>query len=81
MGTLVLSSGGLVQGIVGHDEAFTLSLVIGITIIYGGFLVAERDRAPSLDAGDGGGRSSRRSSFPDGARGSSSTTVNVVGHL
>jgi hypothetical protein len=45
LGTLVLSSGGLVQGIVGHDEAFTLSLTIGITVIYAGFLVAERSRA------------------------------------
>jgi hypothetical protein len=45
LGTLVLSSGGLVQGIVGHDEAFTLSLAIGISIVYGGFLVAEGSRA------------------------------------
>src|SRR5262249_51875514 len=29
LGTLVLSSGGLVQGAVGHDEAFALSLAIG----------------------------------------------------
>jgi len=40
LGTLVLSSGGLVQGVVGHDEAFTLSLATGITVIYAGFLVA-----------------------------------------
>jgi hypothetical protein len=45
LGTLVLSSGGLVQGIVGHDEAFALSLAIGISIVYGGFLVAEGTRA------------------------------------
>ena len=31
LGTLVLSSGGLVQGVVGHDEAFVLSLAVGIT--------------------------------------------------
>jgi hypothetical protein len=41
-GTLVLSSGGLVQGLVGHDEAFALSLAVGITVIYAGFLVAAR---------------------------------------
>ena len=29
LGTLVLSSGGLVQGVVGHDEAFALSLAVG----------------------------------------------------
>jgi hypothetical protein len=40
LGTIVLSSGGLAQGIVGHDEAFTLSLAIGISVIYAGFLVS-----------------------------------------
>ncbi len=39
-GTLVLSSGGLIQGIVGHDEAFTLSLALGISVVYAGFLVS-----------------------------------------
>lgn len=41
LGTLVLSSGGLVQGFVGHDEAFALSLATGIAVIYAGFLVAD----------------------------------------
>jgi hypothetical protein len=45
LGTLVLASGGLVQGIVGHDEAFALSLAIGISVVYLGFLVAEGVRA------------------------------------
>ena len=40
LGTLTLSSGGLVQGVVGHDEAFTLSLAVGVSVIYAGFLVA-----------------------------------------
>ncbi len=40
LGTIVLASGGLVQGIVGHDEAFALSLAIGISVIYAGFLVS-----------------------------------------
>jgi hypothetical protein len=40
LGTLVLSSGGLVQGAVGHDEAFAATLAVGITVIYAGFLVA-----------------------------------------
>jgi len=44
LGTLVLSSGGLIQGVVGHDEAFTLSLAIGISVIYAGFLTAEGRR-------------------------------------
>jgi hypothetical protein len=42
LGTLVLSGGGTLQGILGHDEAFTVSLALGITVIYGGFLVAAR---------------------------------------
>ena len=46
-GTLVLSGGGLVQGIVGHDEAFTLSLAVGITVIYTGFLVAAHPPRPA----------------------------------
>jgi len=41
-GTLVLSGGGTLQGVLGHDEAFTLSLAAGITVIYAGFLVAAR---------------------------------------
>ena len=52
LGTLVLSSGGLVQGVVGHDEAFALSLAVGITVIYAGFVLASgrvRARAPAPD--------------------------------
>jgi len=45
-GTLVLSSGGLLQGFVGHDEAFALTLAVGIAVIYAGFLVADGSRAP-----------------------------------
>jgi hypothetical protein len=40
LGTLILSSGGLIQGSIGHDEAFTVSLAVGISVIYGGFLLA-----------------------------------------
>ncbi|MEX0663179.1 MAG: hypothetical protein WD598_00240 [Acidimicrobiia bacterium] len=46
LGTLVLSGGGLVQGIVGHDEAFTLTLAVGIGVIYAGFVTTQ-----SLPAG------------------------------
>lgn len=41
-GTLILSSGGLLQGVAGKDEAFVLSLASGISVIYAGFLVAAR---------------------------------------
>jgi len=40
LGTLVLSSGGLIQGFAGKDEAFVISLASGIAVIYAGFLVA-----------------------------------------
>jgi hypothetical protein len=59
LGTLVLSGGGVLQGAVGHDEAFAITLATGITIIYAGFLAAEGTHS----------RSSRRRSLPDGARG------------
>ena len=40
LGTLVLSSGGLIQGVAGKDEAFVLTLAVGISVIYAGFLCA-----------------------------------------
>jgi hypothetical protein len=42
LGTAILSSGGLIQGAIGHDEAFAITLALGITVIYGGFLIAAR---------------------------------------
>ena len=42
LGTLVLSGGGTLQGVLGHDEAFTLTLATGIAVIYAGFLIAAR---------------------------------------
>jgi hypothetical protein len=42
LGTIVLSAGGLAQGIVGEDEGFVLSLVLGITVIWLGFRLAVR---------------------------------------
>ncbi len=47
LGTLVLSSGGLIQGIAGKDEAFVISLASGIVVIYVGFLVAAGASATS----------------------------------
>ncbi|HEV2310553.1 MAG TPA: hypothetical protein VGU73_08520 [Acidimicrobiia bacterium] len=46
-GTLVLSSGGLLQGFVGHDSAFAATLAAGITVIYLGFVVAEGRPVPA----------------------------------
>lgn len=79
LGTLVLSSGGLVQGFAGKDEAFTLSLASGIIIISLGFVVAER-RAQTERSVVSSSRS-RRSTFPTKERGRASTTSTRVGHL
>ena len=71
LGTVILSSGGLVQGIVGHDEAFALSLAIGISVIYAGFVVASGVVRPSA----------RRTSLPASVRGNVSTSSTRVGSL
>jgi len=78
LGTLVLSSGGLLQGVVGHDEAFTLSLALGISVIYAGFLVSSPRRRPSDESSSG---SARRSTLPTGVRGSASTISTDAGTL
>jgi hypothetical protein len=74
-GTLVLSSGGLLQGAVGKDEAFALTLAAGIVVIYAGFAVASGRSSAARDA------STRRTSFPANVRGTVSTTSTRVGNL
>jgi hypothetical protein len=87
LGTLVLSSGGLLQGVVGSDEAFALTLAIGIAVIYGGFAVASGVRRQVVVGPDAGvdepasDDSSRRMSLPANDRGSDSTTSTRVGSL
>ncbi len=88
LGTLILSSGGLLQGIVGSDEAFAISLATGISVIYGGFVVASsvsRARVVDYDASvapaDDSEVSARRSSLPAKDRGSSSTSSTRLGSL
>jgi hypothetical protein len=58
LGVLVLSSGGLIQGAVGHDEAFALTLASGIAVIYAGFAVASSVPRPASV------RSARRGTLP-----------------
>ena len=90
LGTLILSSGGLLQGFVGHDEAFAMSLAAGISVIYLGFVVASAvsraavvgyDGSAEPDAPDDSDVSARRSSLPANDRGSSSTSSTRVGSL
>jgi hypothetical protein len=93
LGTLVLSSGGLLQGVVGHDESFALSLAIGITILYAGFVVAsgptprpavDLDAQLDEDSADSDGalsESARRNNLPANERGNTSDTSTRVGSL
>jgi hypothetical protein len=74
LGTLVLSSGGVLQGAVGHDESFTITLAAGIAVIYAGFVVASGGRAAASD-------SARRTTLPASVRGNASTTSTRVGSL
>jgi hypothetical protein len=46
LGTLVLGLSGTVAGRIGEVRAFALTLVIGITVLFSGFLVATRSSAP-----------------------------------
>jgi hypothetical protein len=52
LGTLILSSGGLLQGIVGSDDSFALTLAVGIAVIYGGFVVASGVKRSAVVAPD-----------------------------
>ena len=74
LGTLVLSSGGLLQGTLGHDESFVISLAAGIAVIYAGFVVASGARLARSE-------SARRTTLPASVRGNASTTSTRVGNL
>jgi hypothetical protein len=92
LGTLVLSSGGLLLGIVGSHEAYALTLVAGIALIYAGFAFAsgvritlspgaaarDEDRRQASEESD---ESERRSNLPANERGNSSTSSTRVGSL
>ncbi len=84
LGVLILSAGGLLQGIVGHDEAFTITLAGGIAVVYAGFTVASGQRRPATspvvslaDPDD----SARRASLPPNERGNDATSSTRVGNL
>jgi hypothetical protein len=70
-GALVLSASGTLAGRLGADRAFALTLLVGICVLFVGFLVASSAAQAS----------SRRSSLPLTLRGSSSTTSTFPGHL
>src|SRR5437868_10595537 len=72
-GTLILGASGLLNSVLGEMEGFAVTLAIGITVIYAGFMVSVT-AAPQE-------RSSRRSTFPTRPSGRESTKVTAVGHL
>jgi len=49
LGTLVLSAGGLLNSVVGEMNAFAISLVVGIAVIFAGFLVTMAGRPTRSD--------------------------------
>jgi hypothetical protein len=50
-GTLVLSASGTLAGRLGKDRAFVVTLLVGIVILFAGFLVAtSQRRRPTNDA-------------------------------
>lgn len=52
-GTLVLSASGTFAGRLGEERAFVLTLVVGIVVLFAGFLVASAGRAPTPSAAAG----------------------------
>jgi hypothetical protein len=43
-GTLILSAGGVLNSVIDEMNGFAVSLVVGITVIFGGFLLTNTDR-------------------------------------
>jgi hypothetical protein len=75
-GTLVLSASGTLNARLGAQTAFAVTLVIGISVLFAGFLVAT-----SATAGAPVQDNERRSTLPVTPLGNSSTTKTDVGHL
>jgi hypothetical protein len=72
LGTLTLSASGLLNSVLGEMEAFSVTLLVGISVLFAGFLVGAGGRAQER---------ARLRSLPPTPVGSSSTNVTLVGHL
>lgn len=72
LGTAVTGMSGLLNSVMDEMDAFAVTLTAGITVIFGGFLVA--NAAPDQ-------RNARRNAFPPALRGISSTTSTRAGAL
>ena len=64
-GTLVTGASGLLNSVVGQMDAFAVTLAVGITVIFAGFLVATTEarvtEAASTEGGPGAASSLPRS--------------------
>ena len=72
LGTIVLSASGLLNSVLGEMEAFSVTLLVGISVLFAGFLAGAGGRAQER---------ARLRSLPPTPVGSSSTNVTLVGHL
>ena len=76
-GTLITGASGLFNSVLDEMDAFSVSLLVGVAVLFAGFLVgtaAPRRQEPVT-------RSARRSALPPSPRGISSTNSTRVGHL
>ena len=81
-GTLILSASGTLAGRLGKDQAFAVTLLVGIVVLFAGFLVASASPAQADGvARRAGHTSATRSSFPLTFFGSESTNRIFDGHL
>ncbi len=71
LGTIVLTLSGLLNSVLGEMEAFAVTLVVGISVLFCGFLVGAAGRQERA----------RLRSLPPTPVGSSSTNMTLVGHL
>jgi hypothetical protein len=47
VGTLILGAGGILNSVVDEMDGFAISLVVGISVIFGGFLLTTPARRPA----------------------------------
>jgi hypothetical protein len=94
-GTLITGASGVFNSVLDEMEAFAVALVVGIVVIFAGFLVATGDTAtdgraqpPTREPPSGdhrprpaGHRRARRRVLPPSPRGISSATTTDDGHL
>lgn len=52
LGTLILSASGLLNSVLGEMDAFAVTLVVGISVMFAGFLVATGGPPPAPRRGD-----------------------------